>query len=248
MLSYLQSSSSAAVAPPLSNAQLIQTHLPFTPSLMNDMLQPLGKGKRKKQGKANSIVSKAYNIVASRPIAHPKFRENIITVNMRYTSAAFLSSSTISAVYSGTSFVISSFSDYAQYLGLFDQYKIDMIEAWLEPVVSQSTISSNTGELYSAVDLDDANPPTSLTSVEGKQTSLVTNGLDGHYHKWIPHVAVATYSGAFNSYGNVSSTWIDSGSPNVQHYGLKVGITPTAANTVYSLTVRAVVSFKQPGL
>lgn len=61
-------------------------------------------------------------------------------------------------------------------------------------------------------------------------------------------MAVAVYSGAFTSFANAPSSWIDSGSPNVQHYGLKAAVTATAAVQTYNLQVRARVSFRQPGL
>jgi len=61
-------------------------------------------------------------------------------------------------------------------------------------------------------------------------------------------MAVAAYSGAFTSYSNLVGGWIDSASPAVQHYGIKLA-TPIATGSIaYTMTARAVVSFRSPGI
>jgi hypothetical protein len=50
-------------------------------------------------------------------------------------------------------------------------------------------------------------------------------------------VSTALYAGSFTSFGNVSSPWIDMASPNVEHYGVKIGMTPT--DTIYRWDTRA---------
>lgn len=238
-------SSHIANVPGADIHQLVEnlTHLPAV-----GVSQRNSRGKNGKKGKTSAITSKAYNVVASRPLARVVNHLNQITVNMRYTTTPILTTSTTVATFGASTFVLSSFDDYAQYTALFDQYKIDMLEIWIEPQNSQSTISSNVGMLMSAIDLDDANTPSNFNIVEAKQSALTTNGYDGHYHKWKPTVATALYSGAFSSYGNTPSTWIDSASPNVQHFGLKLASLATAAVQNYVMNVRASVSFRQPGL
>jgi len=194
------------------------------------------------------MISKAYNIVAARPLARPSFSENVITVNMRYNTITVVSSSTTTPALGAVSFSLSNFDNYTEFTGLFDQYKIDELEVWLEPQISQATVLTNTGLLCTAIDLDDANAPTTFGALEDKQTALTTNGQDGHYHRWVPHIAIAAYSGAFTSFSNAPSQWIDSASASVQHYGLKFGLTATSVVVNYNLQVRAKVSFKQPGI
>jgi hypothetical protein len=139
---------------------------------------------------------------------------------------------------------LSSFPNVTEYTNAFDQYRIDQLEVWLELVGNQDAAL---GTLVTAVDLDDANVPTGPTQIQDKQGALVGSGAAMRYHRWVPHVAVAEYSGAFTSYGNVPATWIDTASPGVLHWGFK---TAAAAYTVasYNLTVRAVISFCAPGL
>jgi len=62
-------------------------------------------------------------------------------------------------------------------------------------------------------------------------------------------MAVAAFSGAFTSYSNVPAGWIDSASPGVQHYGLKLYFESTPFGVIsYEYSVRAKVSFRGPGI
>lgn len=141
---------------------------------------------------------------------------------------------------------LGAFADYAEYVGLFDQYRVNRVEVWLTPAAAAGSTVFN--QLMSAIDLDDANVPATTPEVEGKQGALTTMGGAGHYHSWTPHVANALYSGAFSSYGNMVSPWIDAASINVEHYGLKVAAftTPVAVN--YNVAARIHVTFRAPGI
>ena len=172
---------------------------------------------------------------------------NSITVNMAFNIIDYIVTSTSVPVTVGTSFALSAFVSSAAYLSVFDQYKFDHLETWLEPQGSISQPISNWGTLTSCIDLDDGSTP-SFADVEDHQTSLSTSGQDSHYHAWKPHMAVAVYSGAFTSFANEPADWIDSGSPNVQHYGQKCAVSIQSASTKYNLYIRARVSFRQPGL
>lgn len=206
----------------------------------------VGRKGRRKNG--DTITSKTYNTVASRPIAMTRNTEQIYLANLRGELVAPFSSSTVASTYYALSFALSSFASSSEYTGLFDQYKFLQIEVWMEPQISQSTVMTNVGELVTCIDLDDANTPTTIATVEGKQNSLLTGSPDGHYHKWKPHMAVAVYSGAFTSFGNEPASWIDVASPNVQHYGLKVGCTATSVVVNFNIHYRAHLAFRQAGV
>jgi len=203
--------------------------------------------KRGKKGRKSAIVSEDYNTVGRRPLLQRSLKPAMITVQMNTQQTAFTTSA-VATVYYGNYFTINGFSGYAEYLSLFDQYRIDEIEVWLEPFETQSSVQALCGTLTSAIDLDDANTPTTIASVQAHQNALVTNGVAGHYHRWKPHMAVGVYSGAFTSFGNMPADWIDSASPGVQHYGFKSAITATTNAIPYSLTIRAIVSFRSAGI
>lgn len=197
---------------------------------------------------AKDYLAKFYNPVAGRPYPPITGLQDMITVQLtKFTSAYFTTSTTVN-VYAGLAFTIAAFDSYAEYTGLFDQYRFDRIEIWLEPT-NPAYAGVSYGELVTAVDLDDANTPTAIANVADRPGALNGQGSSGRYLSWRPHVALAAYSGAFTSYANSVRTWIDSGSTGVEHYGLKIASSPTGTATVsYNLTVRATVSFRAPGI
>jgi len=145
-------------------------------------------------------------------------------------------------------FALNAFDSYTSYTSLFDEYKFEEIECWLEPTLLLSATVSD-AQMVSAVDWDDANNPTSFGSVGGKQNSIISGTGTGHYQKFQPHMAVAVYSGAFTSFGNSPPEWIDCASPGVQHYGLKAATNgPDGVARGIYLTIRALVSFRGPAI
>jgi len=246
MFSYLNPPQSSSSSQP--STQLVQSELAKLKSQLTAV--PYGhsalSGKRKKKSK-ESVISKSYNPAASRPIAIKRNNQAMITVNMRIDFPAAFSTSTIASTFGASSFTLGQFNGTAQYTGLFDQYRFDEFELWMEPQ-SAYLSSTNVGVLTSAVDVDDANVPGTIEAVEDHQNSLATTGSCGHYHRWKPHMAVALYSGVFTSFGNDDADWIDSASNTVQHYGIKYASTATTAIQAYNLSVRARVSFRNPGI
>jgi len=119
------------------------------------------------------------------------------------------------------------------FAALFDQYRFDSIEIWLTPNSSSIGPNSGSGLFYSSVDYDNATAvaPSALAQ---KTNVVVSNHNSGHYHRWVPHVATAAYSGAFTSFANVTSPWLDWSSPGIQHYGLLIAseATPIGVQTV----------------
>lgn len=200
-----------------------------------------------KSKRAERVIAKIFNDMAARPIFKTINRVQTIDCNLRYDFVAWMSTSVTVPVFVGQYFALSQFNDTSEYTTLFDQYRFNYIEVWIEPQ-SANLSSANSGILSSCVDLDDANTPANNQSVEGKQNSLASNGFAGHYFKFKPHMAVAAYSGAFSSFANEPADWIDCASNTVQHYGVKASCTATTAIYVYNMTVRANVSFRNPGI
>jgi hypothetical protein len=157
--------------------------------------------------------------------------------------ALFTTSTTIPTSAGAAFSLASNLTQFASYTALFDQYRIDKIEVWLNcPTLN----SVGGGNWFSAVDYDSASA--SLTPAQILQYGNVLSSpiINGHYHAWKPHVAVGAYSGSvFTGFKNEVASWIDCGSTTVQHYGLAVvaEATPTAAEVINILT-RLTVSFR----
>jgi hypothetical protein len=171
--------------------------------------------------------------------------EQSIQVCMTTEGTLFTTSSSVPTTY-GLYTTIAGFAQSSEYLSLFDQYRIDLLEVWVRPTLSQG--NSMFSDMASCIDLDDANTPISFAEVEAHQRSMVASGGAGRYHVWQPHVATAVYSGAFTSFSNEPAGWIDSASPNVQHYGVKFAIGTETVPQSYLYTVRGTVTFRAPGI
>lgn len=190
-------------------------------------------------------ISRYFNPVAGRPASGFNPVAPVISACLRYSVNVV--TSTVAFVGLGVAPTLSSFDNYSQYTALFDQYWIQELEVWVEPI--EASQSAGFPVYASAVDLDDANTPTTLTSVSDKQGSLEAVGAAGRYHRWKPHMALAAYSaGTFGGYANAPSSWCDAASPQIQHYGFKLLFTPGAVALTYQLSFRALVSFRRPGI
>lgn len=176
-----------------------------------------------------------------------RFDNKIFNVEQLFDQTTILTSSTsntYAALYWTASADIAQFSSFA---AIFDQYRIESVEVWIQPCQSLGPyISAGTTDLYSVVDYDDANTPSSLTSLLQYRNCIVTSASNGHYRKFKPHIAMAAFSGAFTSYVNAKDQWIDCGSGGVQHYGVKVGLeaTPSAGQINVTCKVRLWVQFR----
>jgi hypothetical protein len=204
-------------------------------------------GKRSKLAREGQVVSRMFDSLGSRPYPTNGIGlEQSIQLELTYLTQSVVSSSATSGIpmYAAMAFSIGQTSGAAALLATFDQYRIDQIETWFEDPNPNSAVSYP--DIISAVDLDDNNTPTSVGQVQDHAGSLMSAGPGGHYHRWRPHIALAAYSGAFTSYSNVPSMWIDSASPNVQHFGLKVATVSNSGQVAYNVVTRMVVSLRAP--
>jgi len=129
------------------------------------------------------------------------------------------------------SFQLSDIPSSTEFTNLFDQYRIRNVKIMLSvsrrnaPAVNATLHAATvpmTPLLLDVVDYDDANALT-LAGIEQYENLKITP-LDGSRlitRTLKPHVAVASYSGTFVSYANMTDQWIDCNSPAVQHYGWK---------------------------
>lgn len=136
-------------------------------------------------------------------------------------------------------FKVSDLPQWASFSGLYDQYRLSKVVLRITPNLSgqgyivsgaggAATVAGGvSGNLYIVVDHDDANLPTTVQEIREYAKVKEYNAL--MHTKPIrivirPRIATAAYSGAFTSYKNDAATWIDNGSPDVQHYGCKFAI------------------------
>jgi len=160
-------------------------------------------------------------------------------------NSAVITSSGVANVYSAYYVSLNQFDQYTSLTAVFDQYRIRMVEATFRPRVTQETANSaNTGLFATVIDVDDGALLTTFAQAEDYQTCSIGRGLECQTRTCIPHAAMALYSGAFSSYGNVASPWIDTSSSTVQHYGFKTAWTSTDVAYVMDVQFRAWFQFK----
>ncbi len=116
-------------------------------------------------------------------------------------------------------FALNSVPDSSDFGNLFDQYRIVQISVEFIP-----TSQSGGGPLYTAIDYDDSATPPSINELLEHSTLMKTAPGNGIVRTFQPRVPIAAYSGAFTSYAQATSPWIDNTSNAVLHYGIKIGI------------------------
>jgi len=209
-----------------------------------------GSKGRKGKGKKSKEISIAYGP----QVKVPGINKHIsglqkITIQATQQDTDAVNTSTTVPVYNAQYFTLASnVPNYTSYTSIFDEYKIDMVEIWVSLPGLAPVASTVRGEFSTAVDYDDANTPTSISTVSDKQNSLTTTIDQSHYHKWQPKFAVGAYSSTFVSFASETG-WLDCGSPNVQHYGFKFAASQTAGGVEFvQYVVRLTVSFRSPGI
>jgi hypothetical protein len=174
------------------------------------------------------VLRRTWNVTAQPPpeLNFQRPQDNVVHKFSFWQDLGTLFSTSASVpTSSGMNFQLTNCPNASTLVALFDQYRIARLEVWIQP---QSTNNGgHAGMLYSAVDYDAS---ASLTVTAISQLSNVVVGpasTIGHYHNFVPHVAVAAYSGAFSSFANETSPWIDTASSTVQHYGviISAGVT-----------------------
>jgi len=192
------------------------------------------------RGKLFNKDGTLFNATGAPPRYKVPTNNTIVPIVQNSVVGAFITSNVALNEFAQTSFTVASLDQVSSLTAVFDQYRIIRVEVWLTPrnSVSQGN-TANPGIFATVVDFDDATALATLASAYDYTNCVISNGLEGHYRTWKPHAAVAAYSGAFTSYANVPSPWIDAVSTGVQHYGLKVAWSPTdASGYIYDMAFR----------
>jgi len=155
-----------------------------------------------------------------------------------------LSSSNSVPLAGGQTVTLAVFDPNSSWATVFDQYRIALVEYHFVPRVNIISTGSNAGQFYTVVDLDDGTSPTGISYMQAYPGCQMTEGFKSHKHTFVPHVAVAAYSGVFTSFANEAAPWIDVASGGVLHYGVKYYWTTSVNVEHYDLNIRAHLQFR----
>ena len=134
------------------------------------------------------------------------------TTNDPYVAGATTGMPAVAAFVSGAmAFQLADLNQVATFTALFDQYKFTGVRVQFMPIFNENGQSggSSAGDLYTAIDYDDANALADLNAFRQRADTRMTPSWKGTTHYFKPHVALAGYAGAFTSFANQGNQWID---------------------------------------
>jgi hypothetical protein len=168
------------------------------------------------------------------------------TFRQVYELGPWLTSSAGGGTSTGIALVLSQLPQYATWTAAFDQYKIDFIEAWIQPTQASTVASPDGWRWYNVVDYDDDGTSITETQIQQYQNVQDLARTEACYRKWRPHVAIGSnVGGSVVLSVNQPSEWINCAQVNVKHFGLKVYMQATAITVVLTMRLRYTVSFRQ---
>jgi hypothetical protein len=125
-------------------------------------------------------------------------------------------------------FTFNDLSQEGTFAGLFDQYRIDLVEMILTPSNSvvdlHSAASPNqvNPQVYVVADFDDATALASIAAAQQYDNCKEFNGTQGCHIIIRPAISPAIWAGgAFSGYAVEGPQWLDCNSDTIPHYGLK---------------------------
>jgi hypothetical protein len=183
------------------------------------------------------------------PVVFPSgqtFDAQVYNIVASFEIEGFHTSSTTVPVFGAIAFQISQVDDYTSYTAVFDQYRVKMVQYTFYPRQDVATNVNGSGGLFhTAIDYDDDNAVSTIGTMLDYANCIVTAGDKIQTRTFVPHVANAVYgNGAFTSYGNVISPWIDSASTNVKHFACKLATSIGPAVQTYDVVCRVWLQFK----
>jgi len=181
-----------------------------------------------------------------------KLQNQIYRVKQTVDKSTIVSSNA-GAVLGAFNFQLSDTDNNANFTALYDQYRIVAVSARFRPMYTaqplQNTAAVTSPVLYTVLDYDDSNAPASIAALREYQSCKETRYDENHIRNLKPRIAMAAYAGAFTSFANVSSQWIDAASPSVQHYAIKYGVPATtgaqAVEQVWTVECDYFLEFRQ---
>lgn len=154
-------------------------------------------------------------------------------------------------VFSASSFELQNVPNNSEFTALYDQYKITAIKYQILPrgnvaEIGTSATQGNMGRVFSVLDYDDSNAPSSFNDMIQYQNCKVTPSTVTHTRYLKPRFNLDILSGSVGVTANAPRTgWIDCTNADVKHRGVKIGIqAPTNATVTYDLMVTYYLAFK----
>jgi len=172
-----------------------------------------------------------------------KADNRVYKVSQMVEFGSILVSSALGSNSNGLSFQLGQMAQASSWTSVFDQYRIDFIELWIQP--TQASTPMDGFRWYNVIDYDDDGVSTSEPAALAFENCADLGRTEACYRKFVPHIAIAVaQGGGAPTARNAPSNWLDCASTSIKHYALKVVTQMTATTVTLTLRARYHVSFK----
>jgi len=159
------------------------------------------------------------------------------------TTTGLTSLSVSVPVFATLTFKLNQMYQDTQLGAIFDQYRIAQVECWIIPRVTPGVTAPT--EWGSVIDFDDATNLGAYGALDAYETNVTSTIYQGHYRRFIPHIALAAYSGsAFTDYANATAPWLDCSSDDIPHYGIKMAFQTATSSSSIDVHYRFMLQFR----
>lgn len=150
----------------------------------------------------------------------------------------------------GINFQLNNLVNASEFTSLYDQYCIKAIKIEFIPRCTEATPNNPNliGNLWTVIDRDDSTAPSNLDTLVQYQNLKRTQMTQVHTRYFVPSCKDTIFAtGSTQTYGEIQNKWIDCGSPDAEHYGIKLwsdGL-PTGAPAIsYDVSTKFYLAFK----
>jgi len=171
----------------------------------------------------------------------PRITRNLFRTEQIATQAFTLTVQSSIPLFGSLAFNLSDIPAYSNWTALFDQYRIEEVEAIFRPF--NSTVAN--GRIITAIDYDNQPTVTSFNQVEKYQTAVTADSTQTIRRRFKPRTAVPIY----NSLSTVGyqmgpiNNWIDSAYPDVPHFGLVYALENVGTGYSYVVDLKYTLTF-----
>lgn len=149
------------------------------------------------------------------------------------------------AVGTAINFKLSDLPNASEFTQLYDQYQIKGVKITLIPRYTDVNVGQTQGNVWSVLDYDDSNVPTSIDTLMQYQNVKRTRMNQIHSRYLKPAVSKEVYAtGIATSYSMAKNTWMDAANDSVEHYGIKMWFDTRQVLTTIDVQLKFYLAFK----
>nr|AGG39809.1 capsid protein [Diporeia sp. associated circular virus] len=201
---------------------------------------------RTKRYKANPHMDKSLSLKADYTVDLSNARGNLIANNSLVETKGYLV------------FTLNDALDKADYIAIFDQYRINYVTVTFNPVMStvvnrpyddtsDPLLVNRVPMFITCIDRDTASNPTDYVTVQYKRPCKETKATKIQKWKFKPNRLINIYRAVADAYMiDPSSNWVDCTYPDIPHFGMQFAMQSSSPGNayVYEILIKYNISWK----